>query len=107
LPWYYDIENYVRDQTYPEEATSEDRKTIRRMANHYTIVGGVLCRCGFNGNLLKCVDDAEAWQIVEAAHSSAYGGHVNSQMLAKKILWMEYYWPTMEDDYAIFVRRCI
>src|SRR5499433_477352 len=107
LPWYYDIENYVRNQTYPEEATVEDRKAIRRMANHYTIVGDVLCRRGTDGSVLICVDDAEAWKIVEAAHSSACGGHVNAQMLAKKILRLEYYWPTMEEDCAIFVRRCI
>lgn len=35
---------------------------------------------------------------VKEAHSSIYGGHVNSQMLAKKILRQGYYWPTMERD---------
>jgi len=77
------------------------------MANHYTIVGGVLCKRGLDNSLLKCVDDSEAWHIIEAAHSGACGGHVNSQMLAKKIIRMEYYWPTMEEDCAIYVRRCI
>jgi len=78
LPWFYDLEKYVRDQTYPEGATSDDQKAIRHMANHYTIVGGVLCRRGTDGSLLKCVDDSEAWHIIEAAHSGACGGHVNS-----------------------------
>src|SRR5262249_11411786 len=59
LPWFNDIENYVRDQTYPEEATAEDRKAIRRMANHYTIIGDVLCRHGTDGSVLVCVDDVE------------------------------------------------
>jgi len=80
---------------------------IRRIANNYTILGGVLCRRGVNDSLLKCVDDSGAWHIVEVANSSACGGHVNSQMLARKILIMEYYWPTMEEDCAIFVCRCV
>ena len=56
------------------------------MANKYIIVGSTLFRRGFNGELLQCLTDDEAYKVVGEAHSGACGGHVNGPMLAKKIL---------------------
>ena len=75
------------------------------MANKYIIVGSTLFRRGFNGELLRCLTDEEAYKVVREAHSGACGGHVNGPMLAKKILRQGYYWPTMEEDCVKFVRH--
>src|SRR5262249_38728124 len=56
-PWYYDIENFCRNGSFPDYATTDDRKTLRRIAQHYKIEGGVLHRKAFNGLLLRCVPD--------------------------------------------------
>ena len=32
LPWYFDIKRYLESGTYPEDATSNQNKLIRRMA---------------------------------------------------------------------------
>ncbi|KAA3480333.1 RNA-directed DNA polymerase (Reverse transcriptase), Ribonuclease H-like protein [Gossypium australe] len=32
-PWYHDILRYVKKREYPEQATKNDKRTIRRMAN--------------------------------------------------------------------------
>src|SRR5262249_2341334 len=54
-PWYYDIENFCRDGSFPDYATADDRKTLRRISQRYRIEGGVLHRKVFNGLLLQCV----------------------------------------------------
>jgi len=41
-PWYYEIAKYCENQLYPEEATTEEKRTIRRIAQRYTLVGGEL-----------------------------------------------------------------
>ena len=56
------------------------------MANKYIIVGSTLFRRRFNGELLRCLTDYEAYKIVGEAHSGTCGGHGNGLMLAKKIL---------------------
>ena len=76
------------------------------MANKYIIVGSTPFRQGFNGELLRCLIDDKAYKVIGEAHYGAYGGHVNGPMLVKKILQQDYYWPTMEEDYVKFVRRC-
>ena len=72
--------------TYPKSATPDQWCSLHRMANRYIIVGGTLFRRGFNGKLLCCLTNDEAYKVVEEVHSGAYGGHVNGLMLAKKIL---------------------
>jgi len=106
-PWYHEIEQFCRDGTFPEEAEAEDRRAIRRAAIKYTLVGEVLYRRALNGMLLRCVTDEEAWKTVEGSHSGECRGHVNGQMLAKKILRQGYYWPTLEEDCAAYIRRCV
>jgi len=44
--------------------------------------------------------------LVEAIHGGECGAHMNSVMLARKILMQGYYWSTMEEDCINFVRRC-
>ena len=44
LPWFHYIEAYLQDRTYPELATPDQRRSLRRMANKYIIVGSTLFR---------------------------------------------------------------
>ena len=56
------------------------------MANKYIIIGSTLFRRRFNGELLQCLTDDEAYKVVREAHFGSCGSHVNDLMLAKKIL---------------------
>lgn len=105
-PWFYDIKNYLLDGYIPEYASKSDRRALKELAQRYTIVGGQLYKRSFQGVLLRCVDAEEASHIIYEAHSGVCGGHVNGQMLAKKILRQGYYWPTLERDSADYVRKC-
>src|SRR5262249_41255548 len=105
-PWYYDIENFCRDGSFPDYATVDDRKALRRIALRYRIEAGVLHRKAFSRLLLRCVPDDQCMRIMEESHSGECSGHFSGQTLAKKIL-MLCYWPTLEADCAEFVRRCV
>ncbi|XP_039039244.1 uncharacterized protein LOC120177068 [Hibiscus syriacus] len=43
-PWYHDILQYMRYQTYPPGASEIDKKTIRRMKTRYFLDGEILYR---------------------------------------------------------------
>ncbi|KAK1258009.1 hypothetical protein QJS04_geneDACA012714 [Acorus gramineus] len=108
-PWYFDIKNYLEDGSFLEYATDSNQKIVKRIAIKYCLRGGILFRASFYGELHGCLDDEEAYTVVEEAHSKVYGGHVNAQMLAKKVLRMGYYWPTLEGDcnkYVLHYVQC-
>ncbi|KAJ8615567.1 hypothetical protein MRB53_034939 [Persea americana] len=85
-PWFCDIKNYLLDGYIPEYASKSDRRALKELAQRYIIVGGQLYKRSFQGILLRCVDAQEAAHIIYEAHSGVCGGHVNGQMLAKKIV---------------------
>lgn len=41
-PWYFDILLYIKYQRYPEHATENDKRVIRRMAIGYLLEGDTL-----------------------------------------------------------------
>ncbi|XP_055814252.1 uncharacterized protein LOC129883657 [Solanum dulcamara] len=43
-PWYFDIKRYLETGTYPDNATFNQKKAIRRMANNFFSSGETLYR---------------------------------------------------------------
>ncbi|XP_016706420.2 uncharacterized protein [Gossypium hirsutum] len=67
-PWYQDILRYVRNREYPEQATENDKRTLRRLAYEYVLDGDILYKIRKYQVLLRCVDAVEAKQILEEVH---------------------------------------
>ena len=58
--WYYDIENYIKNQTYPMGASKIDKKILRRLAMDFYLDKETLYKKSSDGTLLRCLDDVEA-----------------------------------------------
>ncbi|XP_040952775.1 uncharacterized protein [Gossypium hirsutum] len=67
-PWYHDILRYVKSREYPDHATENDKKTLRRLAIDYVLDGEILYKKGKDQVLLRCVDAVEAKEILEEVH---------------------------------------
>jgi len=105
-PWYHDIKRFLKTQEYPEHATGDQKRTIRRHASGFFLSGELLYKRTPDLNLLRCVDIEEARKIMHEVHAGVCGPHMNGYVLAKKILRAGYYWMTMEKDCFSFVRKC-
>ncbi|XP_039012179.1 uncharacterized protein LOC120141335, partial [Hibiscus syriacus] len=105
-PWYYDILQYIRYQGYPEQATENDKRTIRRMASGYVLDGETLYKKSLDQVLLRCVDAKEAKLILEEVHEGICGTHANGHVMARQIMRFGYYWSTMETDCINYARKC-
>ncbi|KAL3715806.1 hypothetical protein ACJRO7_007541 [Eucalyptus globulus] len=90
-PWYYDIMNYITKQEFPEGSTQADRKYITKMASKFFISGENLYKRSYDSVLLRCVDVAQATQIMQEINEGVCGRHMNRRMLAKKIMRIGYY----------------
>jgi hypothetical protein len=58
--WFYDIENFIQNQTYPMGASKIDKKTLRRLAMDFYLDGETLYKKSFDETLLRCLDVVEA-----------------------------------------------
>ncbi|XP_070056937.1 uncharacterized protein [Nicotiana tomentosiformis] len=105
-PWYHDIKRFIKIKKYPEQASGDQKRTIRRLASGFFLSGEILYKRIPDLNLLRCVDTLEAEKIMNEVHSRVCGPHMNGYVLAKKILRAGYYWMTMEKDCFSFVRKC-
>ncbi|XP_016709061.1 uncharacterized protein [Gossypium hirsutum] len=41
-PWYHNILRYVKNREYPDQATENDKRTLRRLASNYVLDGEIL-----------------------------------------------------------------
>ena len=72
-PWYYDIKHFLMTQEYPVDATSKDRKTMRRLAGSFFLNEGVLYKRNHDMVLLRCVDKHEADMLMHKIYEGSFG----------------------------------
>ncbi|XP_070029472.1 uncharacterized protein [Nicotiana sylvestris] len=72
-PWYHDIKRFLKTKQYPEQASGDQKRTIRRYASGFFLSGDVLYKRTPNLNLLKYVDAEEAGKIMYEVHAGVCG----------------------------------
>ncbi|XP_049405027.1 uncharacterized protein LOC125868413 [Solanum stenotomum] len=84
LPWYFDIKKYLETGTYPDNATFNKKKSIRRMTLNFFASGEILYRRTTDLSLLRCVDASEAAKLLEQIHAGVCGTHMNGLTLDRR-----------------------
>ena len=103
---YAAIFSYLCDQVIPETLTRNQKCQLLRNASHYTWVSGDLYRKGLDRTLLRCLELEESEKALAEVHDGICGAHSNGLALARKLLRMGYYWPTMQDDAVRYAKSC-
>ncbi|XP_070014953.1 uncharacterized protein [Nicotiana sylvestris] len=55
-PWFYDIREYIKSGVYPVQATGDQKRTIRHLANGFFFSGIVLYKRTPGLGLIRCID---------------------------------------------------
>ncbi|XP_017617661.1 uncharacterized protein LOC108462195 [Gossypium arboreum] len=84
-PCYYDILRYVKSREYPDQATENDKRMLRRLASDYVLDGEILYKKRKYQVLLRCVDAVEAKKILKEIHEGVCETHVNGFTMAGKL----------------------
>nr|XP_009588627.1 uncharacterized protein LOC104086140 [Nicotiana tomentosiformis] len=103
-PWYQDIKRFLTTREYLKNAINGQKRSLRRLANHFFLNGEVMYRRTPDIGLLRCVDATKATRLLEEIHAGTCGPHMNGFTLAKKILRARYFWMTMESDSIRYVK---
>nr|XP_010319928.1 uncharacterized protein LOC104647059 [Solanum lycopersicum] len=70
LPWYFDVKKYLESGIYPEDVTSIQKKSIRRIALNFFLIGQILYMRTPDLGLLRCIDVVEDAKLIEQIHAS-------------------------------------
>ena len=105
-PWYHEVKRYLEAQEYPEGASVNDKKFLRRFATKFFLSNVILYKRNHDSTLLCCVDKTEAERIMAELHEGTFGTHSSGHTMEKKILRAGYYWSTMEADYYQHSQTC-
>ncbi|KAK4563305.1 hypothetical protein RGQ29_005706 [Quercus rubra] len=72
---------------------------LKKLIVRYFLQNGILFRRGYNEDPLRCLGPRKAREVVKEVHSDDYGSHPRKKRLYKQLLLLEYYWPTMKNDF--------
>lgn len=74
-PWFHEVKTYLEAQEYPEGASINDRKFLRKFSAKFFLSNGVLYKRNHDSTLLRYVDKKEAEKIMEDMHDGIFGTH--------------------------------
>ncbi|XP_040950126.1 uncharacterized protein [Gossypium hirsutum] len=83
-PWYQDILRYVKNRVYPDQATENDKRTLRRLAGDYVLYGEILYKIRKDQVLLRCVNAVEVKKILKEIHEGVCGTHANGFTMGRE-----------------------
>ncbi|XP_070041436.1 uncharacterized protein [Nicotiana tomentosiformis] len=98
MPWFTDLANFLVCGIISDEFSSNQRKKLKRDCQDYYWNEPYLFRICMDGVIRRCVPDEEKNIIIEACHSSPYGGHHGGARMTAKVLSCGFYWPTLYKD---------
>ena len=101
--WTSPILSYLKDGRLPPNL--EEAKKIQKRAARFTVLNDELYKRGFSQLYLRCVEEKEAKYVLEEVHGGICGDHMGVKFLVRKIMRASYFWPTMQQDAADFVKK--
>ena len=106
LGWTSPILSFLWDGRLPPNP--EEAKKIQKRAIRFTILTDELYKRGYSQPYLRCIEEEEAKYVLEEVHRGGVvcGDHMGSKSLVRKIMKAGYFWPTMQQDVANFVKKC-
>ena len=98
------ILSYLKDGRLP--SNPDEAKKIKKRVARFTVLNDKLYKRGFSQLYLRCVKEEEAKYILEKVHKGICGDHMGAKSLVRKIMRVGYFWPTMQQDAADFIKKC-
>ena len=73
----------MKNREYPDQATENDKRTLKRLAHDYVLDGEILYKRRKDQVLLRCVDAIEAKKILEEVYEGVFRKQANCFTMAR------------------------
>lgn len=102
--WKTRLEAYLRDRIIP--ANPKIAFPLIRRVQHFVILEGVIFKKSYGRPLLWCLGTKEVEGVLREVHKGCCDNHLGGQALAKKVILVGYFWPTLTQDTIRLVKVC-
>ena len=90
------MHEYLKWNAKPPNLSTSEKQTFKKKASCYAILVYVVYKWSYDGFLLCFLELYDQAIPMQTCHDDICGGNFNEIIIAKCILIMGYYWPTME-----------
>ena len=98
------IISYLKDGSLPKDRSASRRLKVQ--ASRFILICNFLYKRGFSHPYLQCVVPNKADYVMREIHEGVCRNHSGAWSLIHKLIWAEYYWPTMQKDTKSYVKTC-
>ncbi|KAL5702453.1 hypothetical protein ACHQM5_027671 [Ranunculus cassubicifolius] len=102
--WMQPIIEYIRDNLLTDN--KQEAHKLQLKSKRYVIIATRLYRRSAQGTLLICLTPKESLSCLTIIHNGLAGNHSGGRTLALKAMRLGYYWPTMDIDSRLHVKKC-
>ena len=103
--WMDPIVSYLRTDKLPDDK-KEAHKIRIKAARFWISPSGDLYKRSYQGPYLLCVHPSLVEDLLYEVHEGICGLHSGGRSLAHRALSQGYWWPYMQKDAQMYVRRC-
>ncbi|XP_031095094.1 uncharacterized protein LOC115999381 [Ipomoea triloba] len=102
--WITDLRSYLETGTLPEN--EQRARKVKLRAPRFQIVDNRLYRRSYGGPLMRCLTRFEAKLVMAELHSGLCSAHQGGRALARRIMLIGYYWPSIQLDCEALAKSC-
>jgi len=81
-------------------------KALAKKVARYVFIADDLYKRGFTTPLLKCLGKEQSEYVMNKLHNGICGMHSGHRTLAARVVQAGYYWPTVHQDCAEYMKKC-
>ena len=100
--WTTPLIAYLRSGILPNGKDSA--RKLKVQASRFLLIRYVLYKRGFSRLYLRCLSHDEADYMMREVHEGICGNHSGARSIARKLIRVGYYWPTMLKDAQAYVK---
>ncbi|GJX23761.1 reverse transcriptase domain-containing protein [Tanacetum coccineum] len=105
-PWFADFANYFVADIIPKGMTYQQKNKFFSNLKHYFWEEPYLFKVCSDVMIRRCVSGPETRTILDQCHHGSTGGHYGPNVIAKKVLDLGFYWPTIIKEAHNLVQLC-
>ncbi|XP_019179221.1 PREDICTED: uncharacterized protein LOC109174439 [Ipomoea nil] len=102
--WISDLMEYLQHGRLPDDPQRARKAKLR--APRFQVQEGRLYRRSYGGPLMRCLTSFEADLVMNELHSGMCSSHQGGRSLARRIMVIGYYWPSIQLDCKKLARGC-
>ncbi|GJW80477.1 reverse transcriptase domain-containing protein, partial [Tanacetum coccineum] len=104
IPWFADFANYLVGDIIPKGTTYQQKNKLFFDLKNYFWEDPYIFKVCSDGMSRCCVAGLETHTILDQCHHGPIGGHYGPSTIAKKVLDLGFYWPTIIKEAHTLVR---